>query len=233
MSETLITNLTKTLDDALERALQILPTILGMVIIVAIGWVIARLAMVVVRRLLQWVKFDAVCGHFGITQTLAKADLPQPTALLAKLVFWVVLGAFFLLGVSTLGVVALQEQLTRLFLSVLQIAVALVILVIGLLVANFVSRTVLLGLVNANVPSPRLLSGAVRVFLIVLAVAMALEQLALAKSVFVIAFSIAFGSVMLGLAIAFGLGGQGVAKRFLERQFLEKTKTEKDEISHL
>ena len=233
MSETLINDVTQTLDAAMDRSLRILPTILGMLIIVAIGWIIARLAMIVVRRLLQWVKFDAVCDHFGVTPMLTKVELPRPTVLIEKCVFWVTLGAFFLLGVSTLGIVALQEQLTRLLLYFLQIAVALVILVIGILVANFVSRAVLLGLVNANVPSARLLSGGVRVFLIVLAVAMALEQLALAKSVLVIAFSIAFGAVMLGLAIAFGLGGQEVARRFLERQFPEKRKTEKDEISHL
>jgi hypothetical protein len=70
-------------------------------------------------------------------------------------------------------------------------------------------------------------------FIVILTVAMALEHVALAKSVVLIAFSIAFGAVMLGLAIAFGLGGRDVARRFLERQFTEDTKGEKDEISHL
>jgi hypothetical protein len=132
-----------------------------------------------------------------------------------------------------LGLVVLQEQIARFFLYVPQIFVALLILLIGILLANFVSRAVLLGMVNANVPSARLLSNAVRMFIVILTVAMALEHVALAKSVVLIAFSIAFGAVMLGLAIAFGLGGRDVAMRFIERQFTEDTKGEKDEISHL
>jgi hypothetical protein len=51
--------------------------------------------------------------------------------------------------------------------------------------------------------------------------------------VVLITFSIAFGAVMLGFAIAFGLGGRDVARRFLERQFTEESQPEKDEISHL
>jgi hypothetical protein len=88
-------------------------------------------------------------------------------------------------------------------------------------------------MVNANVPSAKLLSNGVRLFLVILTVAMALEQVAVAKSVVLITFSIAFGAVMLGFAIAFGLGGRDVARRVLERQFAENAKSEKDEISHL
>ncbi|MFZ5876080.1 MAG: mechanosensitive ion channel family protein [Nitrospirota bacterium] len=234
MTETLLNGVTQTLDAALNMGIELLPKILGMLIIVAIGWVIAIVTRVVIRRLLSLVKFDALCDNVGATQIAAKADLPPPTALLSALVFWVTWTAFLMLGVSTLGIVVLQEQIAQFFRYVPQIFIAVVILFIGLLFANFAARTVLLGMVNANVPSARLLSNAVRVFLVMLAVAMALEQIALAKTVVLIAFSIAFGAVMLGLAIAFGLGGRDVARRVLERQFTEDaTKSEKDEISHL
>jgi hypothetical protein len=169
----------------------------------------------------------------GATQIAAKADLPPPTDLLSALVFWVTWAAFLMLGISTLGIVVLQEQIAAFFRYIPQIFVAVVILLVGLLFANFTARAVLLGMVNANVSSARLLSNAVRVFIVMLTVAMALEQIALAKTVVLIAFSIAFGAVMLGLAIAFGLGGRDVARRLLERQFTEDAKSDKDEISHL
>jgi len=221
------------LNAALEMALHAVPKILGMVIIVAVGWVIAMIVKIILRHALNLVKFNVLCDNVGASQMLTKADLPPPTELLARLVFWVTWATFLMLGISTLGLVVLQEQISRFFLYVPQIFVALLILLIGILLANFVSRAVLLGMVNANVPSARLLSNAVRMFIVILTVAMALEHVALAKSVVLIAFSIAFGAVMLGLAIAFGLGGRDVARRFLERQFTEDTKGEKDEISHL
>ena len=233
MTESLLNGVTQTLNAALEMALHAVPKILGMVIIVAVGWVIAMIVKIILRHALNLVKFNVLCDNVGASQMLTKADLPPPTELLARLVFWVTWATFLMLGISTLGLVVLQEQISRFFLYVPQIFVALLILLIGILLANFVSRAVLLGMVNANVPSARLLSNAVRMFIVILTVAMALEHVALAKSVVLIAFSIAFGAVMLGLAIAFGLGGRDVARRFLERQFTEDTKGEKDEISHL
>ena len=63
---------------------------------------------------------------------------------------------------------------------------------------------------------------------------MALDQIAVARTIVLTAFAIAFGAVMLGLAIAFGIGGGSVARRVLERQFPEKGHEQKpDEISHL
>ena len=233
MTETLLNGVTQTLNAALEMALHTVPKILGMVIIVAVGWVIAMIVKIILRHALNLVKFNVLCDNVGASQMLTKADLPPPTELLARLVFWVTWATFLMLGISTLGLVVLQEQISRFFLYVPQIFVALLILLIGILLANFVSRAVLLGMVNANVPSARLLSNTVRMFIVILTVAMALEHVALAKSVVLIAFSIAFGAVMLGLAIAFGLGGRDVARRFLERQFTEDKKGEKDEISHL
>lgn len=233
MTETLLNGVTQTLDTAMKMALDLLPKIFGMLIIIVIGWVIAIVIKFFVRHFLKLVKFDVLCDNVGATRMFTKADLLPPTDLLSVLVFWVTWAGFLMLGISTLGIVVLQEQISRFFLYVPQIFVALVILFIGVLFANFASRAVLLGLVNANVPSARLLSSAVRVFLVILTVAMALEHVAVAKSVVLIAFSIAFGAVMLGLAIAFGLGGRDVARHFLERQFAEQTKTEKDEISHL
>lgn len=233
MTETLLNGVTQTLNAALEMALHAVPKILGMVIIVAVGWVIAMIVKIMLRHALNLVKFNVLCDNVGASQMLTKADLPPPTELLGRVAFWVTWATFLMLGISTLGLVVLQEQIARFFLYVPQIFVALLILLIGILLANFVSRAVLLGMVNANVPSARLLSNAVRMFIVILTVAMALEHVALAKSVVLIAFSIAFGAVMLGLAIAFGLGGRDVARRFLERQFTEDTKGEKDEISHL
>jgi small-conductance mechanosensitive channel len=102
-----------------------------------------------------------------------------------------------------------------------------------LAVANFAWRATLLTAVNARMTSPRLLSNVVRFLILILAVAMALEQIAVAQTVVLTAFAIAFGAVMIGLAIAFGIGGGGIARRFLEQQFPERPPSDADRISHL
>jgi len=62
--------------------------------------------------------------------------------------------------------------------------------------------------------------------------AMVLTQLGIAKEIVVAAFSIMFGGVMLALAIGIGLGGQSIAKDFLEQR-LRRKKFERDEMSHI
>jgi Mechanosensitive ion channel, conserved TM helix len=148
-------------------------------------------------------------------------------------VFWLVWLGFLLSGIDVLGLTALQGLVSGFGQFVPRLIVALVILVAGFVIGNIAWRATLLAAVNARVPSPRLLSNAVRFLILTLTVAMALDQVAIARSIVLTAFAIAFGAVMLGLAIAFGIGGGGVARRFLEHQFPERQKSDNDETSHV
>jgi hypothetical protein len=77
------------------------------------------------------------------------------------------------------------------------------------------------------------LSGALRILVIAIGAVMALEQLGLATTVALTAFAITFGALMLGLAIAFGLGGRDAAKQLLEQQFQVRKKRDADAAPHL
>jgi len=141
---------------------------------------------------------------------------------------------FILLGVSVLGILGLQEQVARFFLFLPRLFVALLIMFFGLLAASFFSRAALLAAVNANMPSPRVLSLAVRSIIIVFVFSVVFEELGLAETTMLVAFGIAFGALMLGLAIAFGIGGRDLAQRFLEKKIVRDKKQEnEDELSPL
>lgn len=233
MAEMVLERLTRTFGNFLTMVVDFLPRLLAMLIIIILGWFIAFAIKVFVRRVLVLLKFDAFSENSGVTQTLTRAGLPRPTELIGRVAFWVVWVSFMVLGLSALGIPGLQEQISRFFAFVPHIFVALLILYVGLLAANFFSRAALLAAVNANFPSPRLLGGFVRMTIAILAVTMALEQVGLARSAVLIAFSITFGAVMLGLAIAFGMGGQYAARRVLEKQLLEKEAEKEESISPL
>jgi hypothetical protein len=104
---------------------------------------------------------------------------------------------------------------------------------IGFLVGNVVWRGALLATVNAGLPSARLVAGGLRLLVIALSVAIALEQLGLGTAVVLTAFAIAFGALMLGLAIAFGLGGRDVARQILEQQLKGRDSRPSDTSQHL
>jgi maltose alpha-D-glucosyltransferase/alpha-amylase len=94
---------------------------------------------------------------------------------------------------------------------------------------DFLPRTALLAAVDAGHPSAKILSWSIRFVIWILAITMTLEELGLARQTVISAFSIVFGAAMLGLAIAFGLGGQDLARKALERYFGDAKKDrEKD-----
>jgi len=217
----------------LQSVVLYLPRVLATLSIVLAGWFIAAMLRVITRWVLRWLRFDAVSERIGLAATLRSADLPSASILAGSVVFWLVFLGFLLSGIDVLGLTALQGLVAGFGQFVPRLIVALAILAVGFVVANFAWRATLLAAVNARVSSPRLLSSAVRFLILVLAVVMALEQIAVAQTVVLIAFSIAFGAVMIGLAIAFGIGGGGLARRFLERQFPERSESEADRVSHL
>ena len=160
--------------------------------------------------------------------------MPSSTELLSRFVFWVAWVGFILLGVSVLGIVGLQEYISRFFLFLPRLFVALVILFFGLLAASFFSRAALLAAVNANFRSSRLLSVSIRIIISIFALSMVFEVLGVAKETMLITFGTAFGAIMLGLAIAFGIGGKDLAREFLEKRLITGKKEEKeDELSPL
>jgi len=70
--------------------------------------------------------------------------------------------------------------------------------------------------------------------IIVFALSMGFEELGLGERTVLVAFTLVFGALMLGLALAFGIGGQDLARRFLERRFVHERKEPKeDELSPL
>src|SRR6266704_3259233 len=111
---------------------------------------------------------------------------------------------------------------------------ALFVFFFGLLGASFFSRAALLAAVNADLPSPRLIASTIRTIIIVFAVSMGFEELGIGEHTTLVAFAIVFGALMLGLALAFGLGGRDLARHFLERRFVHERREEKeDELSPL
>src|ERR1700681_3696944 len=227
MRQTILEGLEQVYRNLVHMIAEFLPRFLAMLIIIAIGLLVAFVLKYILRALLGLTNLDRVSEEAGASRVLRMAHLPPMTELLSRSIFWVTWIGFILVGLSVLGVAGLQEQISRLFRFLPEVFVAILILFLGLVTANFLSRTALLAAVNAGHPSPRIIGWAIRFVIWILAIAMTLEELGVARQTVIAAFSIIFGAVMLGLAIAFGLGGQDLARKSLER-YLGDTKKEKD-----
>ena len=212
---------------------QFVPRLVAATIIFAGGFVIAAMVRLIVHRILAWMHFDRLALRTGASEMLRVADMPSAELLVAKIVFWIVWIGFIVSAVDTLQFGPFQGLVQEFFRFVPRVLVALLVLALGFLAGNFVWRATLLASVNAGLPGARLLSGTLRLLVIAIGVVMALEQLGLATTVVLTAFAIAFGALMLGLAIAFGLGGRDAARQLLEQQLTAREGREADAARHL
>lgn len=217
----------------LDGFAQFLPRVLVMLTIVLVGMLTAWVLAWVTRRVLGLARLSALTNRVGGGEMLRRAGLPPPEAVCASIVYWVVLIGFLLSAVDLLGLAGMPSVMADFTHFVPQLMVSIVILAVGFAVANFAWRATLLAAVNAQLPSARLLSALVRFLVMVLTVAMALDQVAIARGVVLTAFAIAFGAVMLGVGIALGIGGADSVKRLLEEQLQRRGGQEPDSISHL
>jgi hypothetical protein len=234
MWERFVNELTRTMQEIAGSVGQLLPRLMVMLLIVVIGWVIAYTLKSIVRSILRLAKFDRLSQDAGATQFLKNVALPSSTELLSRFVFWVAWIGFILVGINVLGIAGLEQHISNFFGFLPRLFVALFVLFFGLWAASFFSRAVLLAAVNSDVPSPRLISFTIRVLIIVLTISMAFEAVGIAQQTVLVAFALILGSLMLGLAIAFGLGGQELARKYLEGRLQHGKKEEReDELSPL
>jgi hypothetical protein len=212
------------------------PRLLELIIIFVAGFLVGWLLKLFIKAILTAIRFDRLCFRIGFSAALQKASIIRsPTEIIALLTYWIVVFLFILAGFSALEVTAVDKMIASLFSYLPHFLLAILVFVIGYLLAQFLSRALLIALVNAEVKYARFISGAVQILIIFLFVAMGIEQLGIARGVVVATFSIFFGGVILALAIAFGLGGKDIAKEILEKRMKppSETKSKPDEISHI
>ena len=236
MGEVWRSAITDSFNKFLAKVITFVPNLLAMVTILIIGFLIAWIVRILLLRFLKAIQFDKVSERWGLTHILSKGGMTySPANLLSGFFYWVIVLITLILGINALEVVATQNFIARFFNYLPNLFSAVIILVIGYLIAIFLSQAALIAAVNAQIDSARILGRVVRWFIIILSLTMALYQLGIAENIIIVAFSVIFGGVVLALAIAFGWGGRELAKDFLEKLYKrrEKKEEEKDNISHI
>ena len=202
---------TQSLSDGLGAILGALPALIGAIIILIIGFIIAKVLQGIVTRVLQSMGFEGWMESGGIKQFFDRSQTNQtPLSILGKLIFWLVFFIAITMAVDTLGISAISEVLAQFIAYIPQIIAAILILVLATLLANFVAGIVR-GATGSNV-----IGSVAQYGIIVFAAFAALTQLGIAPELIAPTFLILLGAVALAAAIAFGLGGQGVAQQIVE-----------------
>ncbi|MEK6682509.1 MAG: hypothetical protein AABY79_11165 [Nitrospirota bacterium] len=210
------------------------PKFIAMFIIFTGGVIIAWALKLLLLRTLLAANFDTWADKAGLTAIIRKGDIwGKPSDLSGKILYWFIVIIFLMIGLNALQIQTIDKLVSQFFLYLPRFFSALMIFIIGYVIAGFVSRAVLIAAVNSGYHYAKIIAEAVRLLLIVLILAMVLEQLNVAPSIVVAAFSIMFGGVVIALAIAFGAGGIDAARKLIEKGYEEQKKKGEDDIEHL
>lgn len=209
------------------------PNLIAMLLILLAGILSARLFYLLVLRVFKTINFDTWCDKAGLTALIRRGDVwGKPSEVFGHILYLLLLIIFVMIGLNALNLKAIDNLISQFLFYLPRVISALMILIVGYIIAGFLSRAALIAAVNSGYHYAKILAEAVRLLLLVLTLAMSLEQLQIAPGVVVAAFSIIFGGIVLALAIAFGVGGIDVAKRIIERNSEEKRETERD-VEHI
>ena len=216
-----------------DHVASFLPGVLVALVLILATVVAAALVRALLGRALRGLEFDRHADHLGLAVLLGwPSSTTSPSQTLTRVVYWTVVVLGLLLSLTALNATIPSRFALSVFQYLPNLLAALMILVVGAIAARFLSRSVLIGAVNMQIRSARLLSLAVRWLVLLIAVAMALDHLSIGRNVLLLAFGILFGGIVLAAALAVGLGARDAVSRALERQLQEQPRGD-DEVNHV
>ena len=210
-----------------------LPGLLALVLAVLLSSLLGWLLGVLVSLILRALDFDKHLQKWGFVAMAEWAPKNSPTLLLRKMVTWTVVVLGWLVGLTAFGAGVTPQLIVQVMESLPHMGTAIVVVLLGVLLARFLCRGVLISAVNMQIQSARLLSLAVKWLVLVFVAAMALDHLRVGGDIVRLGFAILFGGIVLALALAIGLGSKEIVSRSWERQAHSKAEPPDDALKHL
>jgi Conserved TM helix len=227
-------DVSRSLQQGLNDLIGFLPKLIGFLIILLIGYLVAKALQKVVALALE--KFGADNAlRSGASGEYIRRVAPDtsPSSVIGLVVFWFVMLGALSIAISALGIAALNDFIANVFNYLPNVVAAILILVIAIAVAG--ALTQLISRAMGETTMGKLMSTAVPSLVMAIALFMVLVQLGIATQIVTITYAALLGSLALGLALAFGLGGRDVASRMLEdtyrrgREERERYREEREE----
>lgn len=182
-----------------------------------LGLLLGVLVRATSERVLAAARFDLLTARSGLDRFFRRNGINLSTArIFARLLQWVVFAFFLLMAIEKLNAPATAQLVQVVIEYGLRLLIAFGILVFGLMGAAVLKDIVKNAAQRADVPFASMIGDIVYGAVFFFCGAAALDHLNIAREIVIIAFTVVFGSFCLALALAFGLGGQETARRWLD-----------------
>ncbi len=195
--------------------------VLLVVIILILGWILARVIKTLVTKALRAIRLDRLSDKIELDSLLAKGGIKYSLSELIGIVcYWVALLVTFVVAFNAIGLTVAAELLNRVVLYIPNIIAAIFIVILGMFVSTLLRNIVITAANNAGLSQANVLAKIVDIVVVIFTLAIALEQLNIGATIIQLTVTVILGSLGLALALAFGLGCKDLARdaaaRFLQ-----------------
>ena len=233
----MIGTLREILEQSLHRlastAMAYIPPLLAALVIVVAAWLIATVVRAAFLRLTKTAWLDRFVVESGLSSLLGRTRPPETAPLVAGAIYWLILLVGLLSGLNAFNTALTTKMVEAVIFLLPKLAGAGLILLAGVWLAQYLARSALIWAVNENLPQPRRIAAAVRVLIVFIAVVVAADHLNFARTVFLAAFLLVVGGMVLAGSIALGLSTHEALKRRLAEPAHSGDGEEKSLWNHL
>jgi hypothetical protein len=199
------------------QMVNFVPKLLAVIVIIFVGWLVAKLVRSAVKRILTLTQFDRFAQKSGLEAFMNSGNYNLTmSGIISQVMYWLVILLFIITGANALEMTQVATLLQQLASYLPRIIVAILVVVFGTLLARFVNRLVFAWLHSIKFPHALAVSTSTEYGIQIFSVFVALEQLGIGMQLIYSLFVIVFGAFFLALAIAFGLGGKDWAAKVIE-----------------
>lgn len=208
----------ESLQDILARVIGFIPNLVGAAVILVVGWIVAALLEWAVDNVIRAVGLQTLFERVKVEDVVKKAEAKKDTtALIAAVVKWIILLVAFVAAADALNLPQISEFLNRILDYVPSVVASAAILIIGTIFAHFMAKVVAGVIKASNLHFPDLVGSTTRYAILIFTILAALSQLGIATAFLQTLFTGFVGALAIAGGLAFGLGGQGTAKEWLEK----------------
>jgi hypothetical protein len=201
-----------------EKVINLLPSLVGALVILLLGWLVAKILKAALVKLLVAVRLEKLSAKSGLSRFLSRGDIKHSFAdILGTIFFWMVFLLFIYLAADVLELTLISDLINRIMSFVPNLIAAALIIVIGILVSSFFRGVVKMAASSYALAHRELLAKIVQYAIIFFTIAMALEELGVATHILVNSVLIIVAAIAFGFALAFGLGSKEVAGRIVNK----------------
>jgi hypothetical protein len=223
-------NIGDSVQQGLDTFFNFVPNLIAFLVILVVGYFVAKLLKGVATKGLQKLGLDRALHESDAGQYVERLSPgASPSKGVGRLVFWLAFLFVLTAAIGALQIPAVTAFMNQVLAYLPNVIAAVVIFVIAAALAGAAGAAAIK--LMGDTPTGKLVGAVVPTLVMVIGVFMVLNQLKIAEDIVTITFLVLLGSIGLGMALAFGLGGRGIAARLLEDAY-QKGQEQRGQVRH-